>query len=67
MHSSSFFFLPFQVTFILFAEKSRSIDGAQDPPPQIMSPWYVKYFKVKDYDKATEAGRSLCHSHPFFS
>ena len=35
-------------------------DGVQDTlPPKYGHPWHIEYFKLKAYEKMTEARRSL--------
>ena len=34
-------------------------DGVQDTPPQNMAPWQIEYFKLKEFEKRAERGRSF--------
>ena len=35
------------------------LDGLQDTLPQNTASWYIEYFKMKEFEKMAEAGRSL--------
>lgn len=34
-------------------------DEVRVTQPQNMAPWHIKYFKLTEFEKTTEAGRSL--------
>lgn len=51
----------YQEGLILTLEMSMGIvdDGVGGPPPPNMAPWHIEYFKLKEFEKIAEAGRSL--------